>query len=236
MAAEQELLVRTINKLLDKAGKDPRLTPRILREKMEQRMNLARGTLKPKREELKDLIYDWWVKNQNEDNKDGIKKELKPLIKLARVSGLVPTILEGLVDFPEQNRPAELRKRLRNKGVRFTNPTPTESDICAAQEIADNKKHKDLMRDHRDLDQGNILPSDAKRRVIINPTARSNSDANGNIMYKTSTEVASKSSGNTNAINNKTVVASTGTETGNVKIESTKKRPFSSVDEEEAEF
>jgi hypothetical protein len=38
-----------IFKLLDKAGKDPRLTPRILREKAEQRLSLNKGDLKSKR-------------------------------------------------------------------------------------------------------------------------------------------------------------------------------------------
>lgn len=34
-----------IQKLLDKAGKDPRLTPRILREKAEQKLHLEIGRL-----------------------------------------------------------------------------------------------------------------------------------------------------------------------------------------------
>jgi hypothetical protein len=32
-----------LNKLLDKAGNDPRLTPRILREKAEQKLHLETG-------------------------------------------------------------------------------------------------------------------------------------------------------------------------------------------------
>ena len=36
-----------VSKLLDKAGNDPRVTPRVLRGKVEERMSLAPNTLKP---------------------------------------------------------------------------------------------------------------------------------------------------------------------------------------------
>ena len=62
MAAEggSDNLLKTITKLLDKAGTNPRLTPRILREKAEQRMSLQKGDLKPNREEIKKMICKWW--------------------------------------------------------------------------------------------------------------------------------------------------------------------------------
>jgi phage-related tail protein len=63
----EDVLLKTITKLLDKAGKDPRLTPRILREKAEQRMELNKGDLKPKREKIKDIIYDWWKKQKQDE-------------------------------------------------------------------------------------------------------------------------------------------------------------------------
>jgi len=56
---------KTITKLLDKAGHDPRVTPRILREKAEQRMNLTKGDLKSKREIIKAIICDWWQKRKS---------------------------------------------------------------------------------------------------------------------------------------------------------------------------
>lgn len=56
--------MKTVTKLLDKAGKDPRLTPRILREKAEQRLSLSKGDLKPQREKIKDIIWDWWEKQK----------------------------------------------------------------------------------------------------------------------------------------------------------------------------
>ena len=61
---DEDILLKTILKLLDKAGKDPRLTPRLLRDKAEQRMTLAKGELKSKREQIKVIICDWWKKQK----------------------------------------------------------------------------------------------------------------------------------------------------------------------------
>jgi hypothetical protein len=61
---DEETVLKTITKLLDKAGRDPRLTPRILREKAEQRLTLSKGDLKSRRENIKDIICDWWHKQK----------------------------------------------------------------------------------------------------------------------------------------------------------------------------
>ena len=58
---EQELFTNVL-KLLNKAGQDPRLTPRILRKKLEERMKLAEGELKSKRELIKTHIFKWFKK------------------------------------------------------------------------------------------------------------------------------------------------------------------------------
>ena len=58
-------------KLLDKAGNDPRLTPRILRNKVEDKMNIERGGLKVKRDYIKTLIYKWWKVNHPESTITG---------------------------------------------------------------------------------------------------------------------------------------------------------------------
>jgi hypothetical protein len=63
-----ERIERMVNKLLDKAGNDPRLTPRLLREKTEQRLDLKKGQLKSSRALIKELICSWWKKNNNESN------------------------------------------------------------------------------------------------------------------------------------------------------------------------
>jgi len=63
---DNESIERMVNKLLDKAGKDPRLTPRLLREKTEQRLDLKKDELKSKRTLIKELICSWWKKNAND--------------------------------------------------------------------------------------------------------------------------------------------------------------------------
>ena len=68
-----ECIERMVNKLLDKAGKDPRLTPRLLREKTEQRLDLKKDHLKSSRTLIKELICSWWKKNNgNESNSSSI--------------------------------------------------------------------------------------------------------------------------------------------------------------------
>ena len=46
MSSLSEDAKQTLKRLLDKAGNDPRLTPRILREKAEQKLHLETGTCK----------------------------------------------------------------------------------------------------------------------------------------------------------------------------------------------
>ena len=59
----EQTLFTNVLKLLNKAGQDPRLTPRILRKKLEERMNLPEGELKSKRELIKTHIFKWFKKN-----------------------------------------------------------------------------------------------------------------------------------------------------------------------------
>jgi len=63
---DQSQVKLIVLKLLDKAGNDPRLTPRILRNKVEDKMNLERGSLKVKRDYIKTLIFKWWKVNHPE--------------------------------------------------------------------------------------------------------------------------------------------------------------------------
>ena len=46
MSSLSEDAKQTLKRLLDKAGSDPRLTPRILREKAEQKLHLETGACK----------------------------------------------------------------------------------------------------------------------------------------------------------------------------------------------
>ena len=74
-----ERIERMVNKLLDKAGNDPRLTPRLLREKTEQRLDLKKDQLKSSRALIKELICSWWKNNNNESNNncgDGVDSKI----------------------------------------------------------------------------------------------------------------------------------------------------------------
>lgn len=79
---------QVLEKLLNKAGKDPRLTPKLLRAKTESKLQLAAGQLKPYRKDIKKVIWEWWESDQ--------RKTLIQLVSLARALQLAPGILKGL--------------------------------------------------------------------------------------------------------------------------------------------
>lgn len=84
-----EQLQVTVTKLLDKAGTDVRLTPRLLREKVEQRMKLEPDTLRPLKPKIMTMIVDWWKENHR------IVVEIEPAIKRTPE----PTELESLRNY-----------------------------------------------------------------------------------------------------------------------------------------
>mmetsp|Transcript_8747 Transcript_8747/g.14558 ORF Transcript_8747/g.14558 Transcript_8747/m.14558 type:complete len:273 (-) Transcript_8747:221-1039(-) len=172
----QEVLLKTITKLLDKAGKDPRLTPRLLREKAEQRMTLEKGKLKPKREKIKRIICDWWEKQYAvKVDKDAIL--LKSLIKLARVSGNTPRALQGLQEMvTTEEKINTLRQRLRAKGLAFSDE-PTESEIAKAE------KDYRMKQDMDGIDPSLVMSASKKRN------AGSSSSSSGVPIKQARTEV-----------------------------------------------
>lgn len=104
-------LQTVLNKLLDKAGKDPRLTPRLLREKAEKTMALQAGQLKAQRDQIKDLIWEWHLEAQRKENEAQVTA-MRVLAKLAKVSGNAPAVFKGLKELDsDQERVIELRKR-----------------------------------------------------------------------------------------------------------------------------
>lgn len=78
---------KVVDKLLEKAGKDPRLTPKILRLKAESKMQLPAGSLKKFRNDIKDIIWQWWEDDQ--------LHTLQQLVLLTRALQLNP-LLKGL--------------------------------------------------------------------------------------------------------------------------------------------
>jgi hypothetical protein len=88
-------LETTIIKLLDKAGRDPRCSLKLLRDKAEKRMALPLNSLKPKREEIKQIIMKWWEKEELKD-KQFHHHKLALLVKLAKAGGFAPGIFKGV--------------------------------------------------------------------------------------------------------------------------------------------
>lgn len=77
-----------IEKLLQKAGKDPRVTPKILRMKAESKLELSSGQLKQYRNQIKGVIWEWWESDQ--------AYTLQQLVFLSRALQLAPAILKGI--------------------------------------------------------------------------------------------------------------------------------------------
>jgi hypothetical protein len=89
-------------KLLWKAGTDPRVTPRLLREKAEDRLKISRGTLKPMRNYIKDIVMDW-----HSDRMEKLGADIKLLVKLAKAAGFGPNFysdIRELTDRDEQKK------------------------------------------------------------------------------------------------------------------------------------
>ena len=64
----------TLNNLLNKAGRDPRLTPRLLREKTEQKLSFPKGYKNNNYYLLYNLLYNIlrtcrWIKKMQKRNK-----------------------------------------------------------------------------------------------------------------------------------------------------------------------
>lgn len=135
---DQVQLKAIVLKLLDKAGHDPRLTPRILRNKVEDKMSIERGGLKIKRDYIKTLIFKWWKVNHPESaitsgplpaikaggsassssSVDKVKtepteddKEWKALIRIAKAGDKWPLLGKGLGALDIKEKKTELRKR-----------------------------------------------------------------------------------------------------------------------------
>ena len=158
----QSLKLQAI-RLLDKAGRDPRLTPRILREKCEDKLQLPRYALKPKRSMLKKLIIKWLIQNHeliaeidkeiDKSAKTSAPVAAKPagssssshteeqiiqqLAKFAKAKGLLP-LVKAIAKSSEGSNSVkinEIRKKLREEGLTFSD-IPTDKEILAAMEEA----------------------------------------------------------------------------------------------------
>jgi hypothetical protein len=100
-----EVVVKVVYKLLDKAGHDPRLTLRILRNKTEDRLSLERSALKGIRPQIKNYVYEWWCLREK-----AAVDTIKSLIRLCRVSGNAG-ILSDLKGLPMSEQMQIIRER-----------------------------------------------------------------------------------------------------------------------------
>jgi hypothetical protein len=92
LAVDKEALQAMLFKLLDKAGRDIRLTPRVLRKKAEEKMKLPTGGLNDKKETIKRVIMKWWSlqpeaqEKEKEKDKEREKDKEKDKEKSAKSS------------------------------------------------------------------------------------------------------------------------------------------------------
>lgn len=108
---DENSLEVVITRLLDKAGRDPRCTLKLLRDKAEKRMSLSVGALKPKREEIKTIIMSWWEKEEVKD-KQLHRNKLTLLVNLAKAAGLAPGIFKGVKELlTDEERVKALSKK-----------------------------------------------------------------------------------------------------------------------------
>ena len=158
-------LKAVVNRLMDKAGTDPRLTPRLLREKAETKMKLPEGALKHKRPRIKIFIVDWWSKNvapvpsapkvskrASADDDDDAAPAVDPdltllrnIAKYAKAVGKGNSFFKDLPNTTHKEKAKVLRKRLLAVGINVPD-APTAADIEAA------KKSHELKKEASDVD------------------------------------------------------------------------------------
>jgi len=149
----ETILAGCLVKLLDKAGHDPRLTPRILREKAEDRLSMPRHSLKPKREWIKKIIVRWWTQNvDSKIEKDKVsngvnstrvevseeEKAMKQYSKLAKAIGH-SELLKDLGNLSHDAKISTLRSKFIADGYSFSN-VPTDDEIATALRQFELKK------------------------------------------------------------------------------------------------
>lgn len=105
------MLQLTVTKLLDKAGFDARLTPRLLREKVEQRMKLEPDALKSMKPEIMAMITDWWIETHGNKRKPRQVSALESLSKLAKAVGKGPHFFKSLNFTSDSEKADDIRKR-----------------------------------------------------------------------------------------------------------------------------
>jgi hypothetical protein len=139
-------------KLMDQAGRHPKLTPRMVRTQLEKKLSQPSGSLKTFRPLIKKIIFYWWVDSEKElGGKDDNSTifALQSLINLAKAAGKFPAVLNKLSDKPEE-KVIQLRQKLKDHGLEF-------SDIPTPNEISKAKKNRERETDLDGIDTKLII-------------------------------------------------------------------------------
>ena len=180
-----------VNKLLDKAGTDERLTPRLLRQKVEQKMKIEPDSLLPVKANILKMISDWWDKNFPEKNgasgQPPLPSSVESLSKFARAVGKGPQFFKTLNHNSDEEKALDILKRFDRcfsypcYENRFsdtwikevTNPYPRlqeegyeVSQTPSAEEIEKAKKEHELKKELSDIDTSLILKRDRRSAEV----------------------------------------------------------------------
>jgi DNA replicative helicase MCM subunit Mcm2 (Cdc46/Mcm family) len=198
---DEEELFSHIVKLLNKAGLDPRLTPRVLRKKLEERMKVSEGVLKPSRELIKKNILKWYKKNCEEDYKKVVEsvqpkkativekevnieeKTLSQIGKLAKAVGK-SSLFTAVKDADVKTKIKTVSEKLKEAGYIFSS-CPTDIEIKSAL------KKYESQQDLKDIDRSLILSPGKKRSasgISDQPTKKSNNNSTTTTISKKYTD------------------------------------------------
>lgn len=160
---EKAELKAAVIKLLERAGRHPKLTPRILREKAEKILKLEPHTLKSKREYVKKVAIQWWRSEKEvihpieTASTSSSNSELAKLSKIAIVVGK-SSLLKELTEYANNKEKVNyLRKTLRDLNYSFSD-IPTDEEIEKLK-----KKYTQNSQDSKTLDNNEDTPSQRKR-------------------------------------------------------------------------
>lgn len=106
---EKELIRSTIIKLLEKANRHPSLTPKLLRNKLEEKLKLQPGCLSAKKIFIKKIALQWWVSGESTEMTP-TQLALKRLTKLATVAGKMH-LFKSLGELSEEEKISLLREK-----------------------------------------------------------------------------------------------------------------------------
>jgi hypothetical protein len=211
-------------KLMDQAGRHPRLTIRMIRHQLEKKLGLNKDSLESFRPLIKKIIFHWWVDSEKEFGVDGAKQDnntvfaLQSLISLAKAAGKFPAVLKNIPDDPEK-KVAELRTRLRGYGLEF-------SDLPTPNEINKIKRTREKQSEMDGIDQALIVDKPRRREVSEEKPSSSTS--------KSASESSKSSGGGGGAGDkNREKPSSSSSSSGGGE---TKKRRIIEDDDGEAEF